>query len=122
MDVAGGVAMSDLAISLEGIELPMLTNFVGTRDVVRTIVRRIADAFAVENVTVAIEETAGRENPEDTLIVFDGTQTATLALRYSPQLLHVENVPHFIGHDEAVAHVADQIVADIQRVLRRWDD
>jgi hypothetical protein len=112
--------MHNVAVALEGIEFPNAGAFTSTRDVVRAIVRKIADAFAKEKITVALEASADRDDPRDLLIVFAEGQTASMPLRYSAQLVSIGSVPHFIGHNDGVQLIADRIVAAVEAVVRRW--
>jgi hypothetical protein len=112
--------MHNLSINLDQIEFPATSAFTSTRDVVRSIVRRIADVFATENVTIALEATADRETPSDSLIVFDGSHTATMPLKYTAQTVWIGSVAYFIAHPEGVPFISDQIVSAIRNVVRRW--
>lgn len=107
------------SVTLDGIDLPDTPAFTSTRDAVRQIVRRIADAFAKESLTVALEASADRETP-DNLIVFDGMRTAIMPLRYTPQTMWIGSVAHYVGHADGVAFISVQIAAAIRNVARRW--
>ena len=114
--------MDDLPIDLAGLEVSSLPGFVATRDLVRAIVKRIADALGTEGVTVAVDETAAKEKPEDTLIVFDGSRTGTMVLAYTPKLVQIGGAHHFVAHADGVNHIADEIVTAVNGVLRRWQE